>query len=101
MSEYLCFARGHEGSWEGVCLDLDIAVQGESFEEVQNLLQEAILEYCHAAREEEDQAAAARLLNRAAPWRVRLLWTWRVLASSWRKTPQQDISASFPVACAA
>ena len=29
-----CYAKGHTGDWEAICLDLDIAVQGESFEDV-------------------------------------------------------------------
>ena len=35
MRNLLCFARGHEGSWEGLCVDYDIAVQGASFGQVQ------------------------------------------------------------------
>ena len=30
-----CYAEGRDGSWEAICLDLDIAVQGGSFEGVQ------------------------------------------------------------------
>ena len=38
MKRLLCFAEGKEGDWEGICVDLDIAVQGASFNEVCELL---------------------------------------------------------------
>lgn len=37
-----CWAVGKDGEWEAICLDLDIAVQGESFEEVSAALEKAI-----------------------------------------------------------
>lgn len=37
-----CCASGREGAWQAICVDLDIAVQGRSFEEVSRLLEEAI-----------------------------------------------------------
>jgi hypothetical protein len=37
-----CYASGTDGDWEAICLDLDIAVQGHSFEEVQDSLGKAI-----------------------------------------------------------
>lgn len=69
----LCYARGVPGDWEAFCVDFDIAVQGETFEQVAALLNEAVLSYaddaCH-----EDQATTRRLLHRRAPlfWRLRL-----------------------------
>ena len=32
-----CIAAGHGDKWEAICLDLDLAVQGHSFEEGQSL----------------------------------------------------------------
>jgi predicted RNase H-like HicB family nuclease len=40
-----CYAEGRNGDWEAICLDLDIAVQGGSFEEVFGSLREAISLY--------------------------------------------------------
>ncbi len=37
-----CYAEGRDDSWEAICLDPDIAVQGESFAEVVDSLNEAI-----------------------------------------------------------
>jgi hypothetical protein len=100
MRELLCFARGHAGDWEGICVDFDIAAQGRSFNEVREALEEAVAGYVAAARE-EDAETCARLLKRRAPLWVSVIWTARVLRSAWRRRPQGDTSASFPVACPA
>jgi hypothetical protein len=100
MRNLLCFARGHEGSWEALCVDYDIAVQGASFDQVKADLEAAISDYVEAASG-EDAATRAKLLARRAPWRVRLTWMARILASVWRPGASGDISAAFPVACAA
>jgi hypothetical protein len=66
-----CYAFGREGAWEAICIDLDLAVQGGSFEEIASLLQEAIVFHLERVMElpEKDRA---RLLNRRVPWHVRL-----------------------------
>jgi hypothetical protein len=66
-----CYAVGRgEHSWEAICLDLDIAVQGDSFADVSHKLGEAIHSYIESVvvLPEADQN---RLLNRRAPWHVR------------------------------
>jgi hypothetical protein len=96
----LCFARGHEGSWEALCVDYDIAVQGASFDQVKADLEAAISDYVEAASS-EDEATRIKLLARRAPWSVRLIWTARILWSVWRLGANGDMSAAFPVACVA
>lgn len=66
-----CYAFGSEGKWEAICIDLDLAVQGRSFEEVSALLHEAIVFHLEGvmALPEPDRA---RLLERSVPWHVRL-----------------------------
>lgn len=100
MRDLVCFARGRAGAWEGICLDLDLAVQGRSFNEVREALEQAVAEFV-AAAQEEDAATRARLLNRRAPLWVSLAWTARVIWSAWRHHADGDTSASFPVACPA
>ena len=73
MQTARCFARGHDGSWEGLCVDYDIAVQGNSFEEVRRDLADAVQSYV-AFAQEQDAATQARLLSRRSPWHVQLLW---------------------------
>jgi predicted RNase H-like HicB family nuclease len=66
-----CYAEGRNGDWEAICLDLDIAVQGRSFEDVFSSLQQAISLYLETLIDlppEERQS----LLHRPAPFAVRL-----------------------------
>jgi hypothetical protein len=64
--QLLCFAHGRDGDWEAICLDLDIAVQGKSFDDVRSALDFAIHDYIEAARNEAP-AVRERLLARQAP----------------------------------
>lgn len=66
-----CYAFGCEGEWEAICIDLDLAVQGESFSEVERLLEEAIAFHLERVQElpERDRE---RMLARRVPWHVRL-----------------------------
>ena len=66
-----CYAEGRQGKWEAICLDLDIAVQGKSFDEVQEALLDSIILYLERISElpEDEQK---RLLYRRAPFSVRL-----------------------------
>lgn len=68
---YMCVAKGRENDWEAICLDLDIAVQGESFDEVRATLLSALRTYIQDA-EAEAPHVRDQLLNRRAPWHVRL-----------------------------
>ena len=75
-----CYAAGRDGEWEAICLDLDIAVQGESFEEVSASLSKAIslyLESVSALSESE----RALLVERPAPLSVRLRFLGYALRS--------------------
>lgn len=66
-----CYARGHGGQWEAICLDLDIAISGRSLHEVRTLLNEAVRTYFEdVSKEAPDQRR--RLLNRRAPLLTRL-----------------------------
>jgi predicted RNase H-like HicB family nuclease len=65
-----CYAEGRDGDWEAICLDLDIAVQGGSFEEVFTSLQEAISLYLESVADLPSDRRA--LLFRPAPLPIRL-----------------------------
>jgi len=66
-----CYVEGRGDVWEGVCLDFDLAVHGQSFNEVSRKLDTAIQEYVSYARSlpEED---CKRLLTRHVPLSVTL-----------------------------
>jgi hypothetical protein len=97
--EPLCVARGGGERWEALCLDLDLAVQGRSFDEVRALLEEAVNTYMEDARAEAEPARA-RLLARRVPLHVRLLWAWRFFkAALYGRTPGGDSAVWLPVVC--
>jgi hypothetical protein len=66
-----CYAFGRDDQWQAICLDLDLAVQGGSFEEVFRLLNDTISFHMEGIMElpQDDQR---RLLSRSVPWLVRL-----------------------------
>jgi predicted RNase H-like HicB family nuclease len=62
-----CYAEQETDCWIAICLDFNLAVQGDSFEEVKSKLEAMIAEYVYDALEGEDKAFAAQLLSRRAP----------------------------------
>jgi hypothetical protein len=78
MKTLRCFAEGYPGHWEAICLDLDIAVQGKSMEEVFHSLSAAIDLYLEHVQELPENERA-KLLNRQAPWPLRLRFFAHVL----------------------
>jgi predicted RNase H-like HicB family nuclease len=66
-----CYAEGRDDDWEAICLDLDIAVQGRSFEEVFASLQEAISLYLETVSDLQPDERPS-LLHRRAPFALRL-----------------------------
>lgn len=68
--QLLCYARGHYSDWQAICVDLDIAVQGESFDEAYRLLIDAISLYQESVTDLSG-ADQRRLLNRQIPLRAR------------------------------
>ncbi len=77
----LCIAHGNANDWEGICLDLDISVQGTSFEDVLQALEDSIAVYVEFAMEQEG-AERDRLLSRKAPLTVRLSFLWQILKTT-------------------
>ena len=67
---FRCYAYGAGERWHGICTDLDIAVDGASFREVETALATCIVIYLETVAElpADEQR---RFLNRRAPWRVR------------------------------
>ena len=66
-----CYAEGREGKWEANCLDLDIAVQGDTFEEVFQSLSAAVVLYLKSV-DSLPEGQRRNLLVRPSPLSVRL-----------------------------
>ncbi len=103
QSKYVfrCYAEGCEDAWEAICLDLDIAVQGDSFADVQRSLNDAIAMYVERALELPESDRARLLEQDGAPLGVRLRYAWKVLKTALIKGPVQETQQAFTVALAA
>ncbi|MBM3517467.1 MAG: hypothetical protein FJX56_06230 [Alphaproteobacteria bacterium] len=98
-----CFAEGSSGRWEAICIDLDIAVQGRTFDEVYRSLDEAVRHFLMDL-ERRPPTDRARLLARRAPWTARLRFLFRVLGASLRQPrPDQTVveCGQFITSCTA
>lgn len=74
MRKLTCYAWGKPGDWEAICVDLDIAAQGASFEEVREDLQLAVEDFLDYAAELPEIERRA-ILSVKAPWPLRArLW---------------------------
>jgi hypothetical protein len=97
--EIFCVARGGGERWEALCLDLDLAVQGRSFDEVRGLLEEAV-NSCVEDPNAEAEPARSQLLARRVPLHVRLAWAWRFFkAALYGRPPGADSAVWLPVIC--
>jgi predicted RNase H-like HicB family nuclease len=92
-----CYASGREGAWEAICLDLDIAVQGRSFEEVSRLLREAIGLYLETV-EDLPEAERAAFLSRPVPFRTRLGFAIEAFWSTLRASADGELKHQFTMA---
>lgn len=94
-----CVAQGRGDEWEAFCLDLDLAVQGHSFDDVRCRLEEALSAYLESVASETPEVRE-KLLNRRAPLLVRLRWAWRFFKAALSGREDDSVStAGFPVPC--
>ncbi|MBW2167487.1 MAG: hypothetical protein JRG74_15810 [Deltaproteobacteria bacterium] len=70
-----CYAEKKDDIWQAFCIDLNLAVQGETQDEVRAKLHQQIVSYLHDALEGDDKKYAAQLLNRKAPIGFRVKYT--------------------------
>lgn len=65
-----CYAEQDGDVWVAVCLNFNLAAQGDSFEETKAKLEAMIVEYVNDALVGEDRAYSAQLLTRNAPFSI-------------------------------
>lgn len=65
-----CFAEGNDSGWEAACIDLDIAVQGATYDEVYKSLNDSIAMYFESVSALPEHERA-ELIFRKAPFLVR------------------------------
>ena len=64
--------RTRKGNWYGACLELNLATEADSLEELRAELNDIIVSYVESVFETEDQDSIPELLTRKAPFRDRL-----------------------------
>ena len=73
-----CYAYGSGASWEAICIDLNVAVCGNSRQEVRASLRTAVDLYLETVAD-LPTAEQDGFLSRRAPWHTRAklaIWTW-------------------------
>ncbi len=78
-----CYAVSRGREWEALCLDLDIAVEADTFGEAKRGLEGAIDSYL-ATVTELPAKERKRMLKRKAPLKAWLAYYWAIL-QSWRR----------------
>jgi len=67
--------------WQAICLDLDLAVQGNTCRETQDLMKDMISSYLETISTYSKEERK-RMLNRKAPLWVRLAWAYKFFVYS-------------------
>ena len=62
-----CYGKRKDGKWFGVCLELNLAAEADSFIELKSEINSMISSYIEAVCDTDDKASIPRLLNRRAP----------------------------------
>ena len=95
-----CYAEGREGDWEAICLDLDIAVQGGSFEDVFHALNDSVALHL-AAVADLPEKERGHLLHRPAPFFVRLKFLAYVFRTLFTRGDDEHCRHQFTLHCPA
>jgi hypothetical protein len=77
-----CYAEKKQEHWQAFCLEFDLAVQAESFQEAKSKLEAQIVDYVTDALVGEDKEYADQLLSRRAPLRHWAKWYWYCASSN-------------------
>ena len=67
-----CYGERNGDLWQTFCIDLNLATQGESFQEARDKLHDQIASYMQEALAGEDREYADQLLSRKSPLEFRL-----------------------------
>jgi predicted RNase H-like HicB family nuclease len=97
-----CYARQEApGTWVALCLNFDLAAQGETFDEAKARLDAMLNEYVADALTGADQDQADAFLNRRAPWYYWLrYWAYVALARLRPRRSPRPFVEELPLALA-
>jgi hypothetical protein len=96
-----CYAERSHGKWQAFCVDFDLAVQGDSFQEVYAALNVAVTDYV-ARVHELPEPDRTRLLNRRAPILSRIAFLAGLVRTALRSHGgDDDEKHGYTLPCAA
>lgn len=75
-----CYAERIGDQWQALCIDLNVAAQADTFEEVRQKLDQMVYSYVYDALLGEDRVHAEDLLSRKSPLRFRVKYNCYSLA---------------------
>jgi hypothetical protein len=81
VKTFRCFAERKETQWQAFCVDLNLAVQGDTFPIVKQKLDEMVRSYVHLALENDDDQVRSDMLDRPAPLALRSRY-WFIFAQN-------------------
>lgn len=70
-----------EGLWVAHCIDLSLAAQADTFEEVKEKLDEQVRDFVEYVNAQEDEAFREQLICRKAPFATRAHYWFAVVAN--------------------
>ena len=94
-----CYAVKRSDGWEAICVDFDIAVQGDSFSDVTHRLGQALQSYVQYINSLPNDEAKAAFITRRAPWHVRARMALSVILTLLFHSGDDGKRQSFAVAC--
>ena len=86
VKSFLAFVERSGSRWDAVCLDFDLAVQGDSYEDVIDKLRDQVKLFLDGVGD-LPAADQVRLMSRKVPLRLRLRWLLSVAWSMLRRRP--------------
>jgi len=92
-----CYAEQEGDCWVAVCLNFNLAAQGDSFDEVKTKLEAMIADYVHDALVGEDKPYAAQLLSRSAPVSSWIKYLWIRLRIALCHTKERVFDETMPL----
>lgn len=92
-----CYAEQESDCWVALCLNFNLAAQGDSFEEVKTKLEAMIADYVYDALVGEDKPYAAQLLLRRAPFSSWLKYHFLKLKIALFHSAEQVFDETMPL----
>ena len=90
-----CYAKQEDGVWVALCLELNLATQGDSFADVKRKLEEQIAYYVAEAL--QDKEYGSQLLTRKAPLSAWLEYYFICLSNHIYHTASVIFNETMPI----